>query len=268
MFRLKKIALAIINRIIFSAVFLYSVLTAVNSAATPSTTCWTPNVMDIQSFGVLHVGVDNYFSVLKDGKDPVKSFPTDSGLAIGILPFDKIQMEVGVDAFYPQDANNAPIYFNGKIGSPEDGLFKNAPGIGAGIFNAGTKKDKTNYNIGYGYIGKSIPYIGRVTAGYYYGNDRLLVDTEGQKDNKGYMVSFDRGFFKVKDASGEYDKILFGADYAAGKNAFGGGGGSILYYFTKDVGLLIGAVRFNNKDINGKWKVTLQLDANINIFGK
>lgn len=239
-----------------------------DSGATPSTTFWTPAIMDIQSFGVLHLGVDNFFSVLKDGKDPVKDLPTDVQATLGILPFDKVQVEIGIDALYPKDANNAPFYYNGKIGTPEDALFKNAPGLGAGIFNIGTKKDKTDYNIGYGYIGKSIPFLGRVTAGYYSGNDKLLRDGDGKKANRGYMVAFDRGFFKVKDGSGEYDKILVGADYASGKNSFGGGGGGIYYFFNKDVSLMAGYIRFNDEDINGKWKMTVQLDANINIFGK
>ena len=33
--------------------------------ATPSTTYWTPMTVDIQSYGVPHIGVDNYFTVFK-----------------------------------------------------------------------------------------------------------------------------------------------------------------------------------------------------------
>ncbi len=258
----------ILAELFFSTFIFLIMFSAIELPATPSTTFWTPTVMDIQPFGVLHLGVDNFFSVLKNGKDPVNSLPTDVQGTIGILPFEKIQVEIGVDGLYPKDANNAPVYFNGKIGSPENGLFKHAPGLGAGIFNAGTKKDKTNYNIGYGYIGKSIPYLGRFTAGYYTGNDKLLVDSKGNKANRGYMASYDHGFFSVKDGSGEYDKIILGADYASGKNSYGGGGGGIYYFFNKDVSLMAGAIKFNEKAINGKWKVTVQLDANINIFGK
>jgi len=38
--------------------------------ATPSSTFWTPMTLDIQPYGLLHVGVDNYFTVghkLDDG---------------------------------------------------------------------------------------------------------------------------------------------------------------------------------------------------------
>ena len=34
--------------------------------ATPSTTYWTPATSDVQPFNVWHIGVDNYFSTLKD----------------------------------------------------------------------------------------------------------------------------------------------------------------------------------------------------------
>ena len=35
--------------------------------ATPSSTFWTPMTPDIQPYGVLHIGVDNYFSKEKTG---------------------------------------------------------------------------------------------------------------------------------------------------------------------------------------------------------
>lgn len=243
-----------------------TLLVATASFATPSTTFWTPATMDIQSFGVLHVGVDNYFSVQKNGKDSVSSLPVDSGLTIGILPFEKVQMEVGIDALYPQDANNAPIYFNFKIGIPEDAFFKYQPMIGVGAFNIGTKKDKTDYDIGYAVIGKSFGPI-RITAGGYYGNSKTLVDSNGNKANKGFMAAADFGFYRVGGEKDGYNKFALALDYASGKNGFGGYGGGAYYFFSKDVSLLVGPTFFNEKNINGKWKVTVQLDANINIFG-
>jgi len=68
--------------------------------ATPSTTYWTPMTLDIQSYGVTHIGVDNYFSVgNKTSDEPAinNSFATDIGLTVGVLPFEKLQMEIGVD---------------------------------------------------------------------------------------------------------------------------------------------------------------------------
>ena len=62
--------------------------------ATPSTTYWTPMTVDIQPYGVLHIGVDNYFTVFRKAADGGGSFPTDFGLTMGVLPFEKVQMEI------------------------------------------------------------------------------------------------------------------------------------------------------------------------------
>ena len=179
---------------------------------------------------------------------------------MGVLPYEKILMEVGVDALYPSDY---PYYFNAKIGAPENALFKGAPALQVGIFNVGTKKDVTNQDIVYGVIGKTLPGVGRLTAGPYIGNSKVLLATDGTKENTGYMVAFDRGFKPVKDAAGnEYNKFVFAADYASGKNAIGGGGVGLYYFFTKDISLLTGPVWFNEQAINGAWKWTTQLDIN------
>ena len=47
------------------------------------------------------------------------------------------------------------------------------------------------------------------------------------------------------------------------KAKIGGGGVGLYYFFTKDISLLTGPVWFNEKEINGKWKWTLQLDINV-----
>jgi hypothetical protein len=259
---------------IFSVNIITILLFTSVSFATPSTTYWTPAVIDIQSFGVLHVGVDNYFTTFRKADDGAGAFPTDSGLTIGILPFEKVQLEVGVDLLEPTDY---PIFFNAKIGSPEDVLFKFSPAIQLGMFNVGThskntadagSNNRTDYDIGYGLIGKTIPYLGRLHGGYYYGNKKTLLNGDGEKANTGYMVAFDHGFFPTKDGSGEYNKIVLAADYASGKNLIGGGGVGLYYYFTKDVSLLAGPVWFNDEKINGKWKITVQFDANVDLLAK
>ncbi len=204
-----------------------------NAIATPSTNYWTPATTDIQPFGILHIGIDNYFTVFKKAKNGGDSFATDVGLTIGVLPFEKLQMEVGVDLNEPTDY---PISFNAKIGTPESALFKESPALNIGIFNVGTKKDETNQNILYGLVGKTIPVLGRLHVGPYIGNRKTLVDKHGDKKNIGFMIGFDRGFFPAKDKEGnEYKRLVLAADYASGKNSIGGGGAGLYYYFTKDI---------------------------------
>lgn len=80
-------------------------------------------------------------------------------------------------------------------------------------------------------------------------------------------VAFDRGFMPVKDKAGnEYNKLVFAADYASGKNALGGGGAGLYYYFTKDISLLTGPVWFNEKVINGNitaWRIKEVAEVNV-----
>jgi hypothetical protein len=176
-------------------------------------------------------------------------------------------MEIGVDLL---ESSDYPLWFNAKIGSPENALFQGSPALYLGVFNIGTEKNVTNQNIFYGAIGKTIPVLGRISAGPYIGNKNVLVDKDGKKENTGFMIAFDHGFMPEKDLAGnEYNKLVVAADYASGKNAFGGGGVGIYYFFTKDISLLAGPVWFNEEAINGKMKWTIQLDINLSsIFGK
>lgn len=232
---------------------------AATAGATPTTMFWTPASTDIQGFGVAHLGIDNYFTVFRKAEKGGGDFPTDIGLTVGILPSEKIQAEIGVDLFEPSDN---PLVFNAKVGTPEDALCKGCPAINIGVFGVGTKKDVTNQNVFDIIVGKTIGSVGRVFAGYYSGNKKVLVDKDGNKENTGFMVGFDKGFMPTKQGKDEYSKLVLAVDYMSGKNALGGGGVGIAYYFTKDVALLTGPVWFNEEAINGKWKWSTQLDVN------
>ncbi|MBI5561140.1 MAG: hypothetical protein HY883_07715, partial [Deltaproteobacteria bacterium] len=194
--------------------------------ATPSTTYWTPAVSDVQPYGVLHLGIDNYFTVAKRSNSA--DLPTDVGLTIGVLPYDKIQLEIGIDWFEP---STDPLYFNAKLGTPEGALFEGSPAINLGIFNAGADSKtsdgdgRTDFNIVDLIVGKTLPAnLGRVHVGVYQGKKTVLVDKNGSKENTGFMVGYDKGFMPAKDDKGEYSKWVVAADYASGDNAIGGGG--------------------------------------------
>jgi hypothetical protein len=228
--------------------------------ATPSTTYWTPCVSDIQPYGVWHVGIDNYFTLLTKTTDSpaAGAFATDVGLTVGVIPSGPLQAEVGIDLLEP---TNDPAFFNGKIGVPEGTLFAGAPSLGLGVFNVGFNQSTQGQNIMYLMVGKDLGSAGRLHASPYY-TGRFSALGLGT-DDTGWMLGYDKGFLPVKDFSGEYSKWVFAADYASGSNALGGGGAGLYYYFTKTISLLTGPVFFNNQAINGKWKWTAQLDINI-----
>jgi hypothetical protein len=245
-------------------VALFILLGAKIGIATPSTTYWTPATTDIQPYGVLHLGVDNYFTIFKEAEDGGSALPTDAGLTIGILPFESLQMEVGVDLIEPTDD---PISFNAKLGTPEGSLFNGSPALNIGIFNAGTEDGVTDQDIVYGLVGKTIPYLGRLHFGPYIGNGDSLIDADGDAANKGVMIGYDRGFLPFTDREGnEFNRLIFAADYASGNNSIGGGGFGLYYFFTKDISLLTGPVWFNESEINGEWKWTIQLDINMDLL--
>ncbi|QQR75609.1 MAG: hypothetical protein IPJ17_08570 [Holophagales bacterium] len=234
------------------------------AGATSSSTVWTPMTLDIQPYGVAHWGVDNTFTVGRRTVDGGGSFPTDVGLTLGVLPCEKLRLELGVDLL---EASDHPLLFNAKLGLPEGALFDGAPALQLGIVNVGTKRGVTDQNTTYLVVGKTIRGIGRLSAGPYRGNPRVLVDAQGEAENSGWMIAFDRGFHSVPGPDGEFNRFVFAADYASGNNALGGGSAGLYYFFTKDISLLAGPVWFNEEAINGKWKWTLQLDINHPWFG-
>lgn len=284
----------LLGRIASPILFLSLVLTGTVSA-TPSTTYWTPATTDVQPFNVWHIGVDNYFRLSRTTEETqapnaqFDSFSTVVGLTVGVLPFEKLNLEVGIDGLFPGTRTNAALtsigkslLFNAKFGTPEGAWGAWSPAVNIGIFNVGTKDEITNMNIVDILVGKTLGPFGRIHAGYYYGNPdsalmreggckpvtsiaaiTCIAGASGKLDNDGALVGYDFGFWKVKDKEGnEYNKWVLAADYASGKNFIGGGGFGMYHFFNKDISLLTGPVWFNDHVINGQWKWTVQLDIN------
>jgi hypothetical protein len=210
--------------------------------STPSTQIWIPST-DFQKWKTMHLGLDNYIRTSKiDGIRGAGMF--DLGLTTGLLPFEKFQGEIGVDYLSMGDSNydDHPIYFNAKIGLPEDALFKGSPSLALGAYNFGLKKNLTNYNILYGEIAKTIPILGRVSVGYYTGNDKLLVDENLKKANNGLLLSWDRTMSEISD------KLWLAVDYQGGKNYLGALSFGASWAFSKNVSVIFGYDIYNNKN--------------------
>ena len=208
--------------------------------STASTQIWIPST-DFQKWKTMHIGLDNYTRTSRiEGIRGAGMF--DLGLTTGLLPFEKLQGEIGVDYLSMGDSNydNYPVYFNAKIGLPEGAMFKGSPAIALGAYNIGLKKNLTNYNILYGLIAKTIPILGRVSAGYYTGNDKLLVDENLKMSNSGLLLSWDRTMTEISD------KLWFAVDYQGGKNYLGALNFGASWAFSKNVSVIFGYDIYNN----------------------
>lgn len=253
--------------------------------ATPSTQIWIPST-DIQPYKTFHLNLDSYVRTKNEPNANVGYFGISPGLAlppmylvgptVGVLPFGKIQMEVGFDAMWggannPAGLDKYPIYFHAKIGTPENTMFTGAPAIAVGAYNFGMRKGKlsggtytksgTDADIVYGLVAKTFPVIGRLSAGCYKLNKKATVagvyDIHGNKgDDSGLLASWDRTMSEVSD------KLWFGVDYQGGKNAYGALNIGASWAFAKNVSVIFGYDMYNNKDRGGQNTFTVQADIN------
>jgi hypothetical protein len=257
---MKKEAKSFVKLVLLSAMGL--ILTVNVTRATPSTIIWIPSV-DFQGFNSWHLGIDNYIRTQSDnGVRGAGMY--DAGITVGVLPFKKFQAEVGIDYLSMGDHiyDAQPIYFNGKLGLPEGALFKGAPALALGAYNFGLKSNLTNYNIIYGVIAKTVPFVGRLSAGYYSGNDKLLLNSNGAKDNTGLLLSWDRPMKEISD------KLWFAVDYQSGKNYLGALNFGFSWAFSDKVSVIVGYDIYNDHKVlynstnSNQNTFTTQLDIN------
>lgn len=220
------------------------------ASATPSTQIWIPST-DIQPYKKVHFGLDTYIKTASQdgGTEPTV---TNLGLTVGVLPFEKIQMEIGIDYRDTGGTHDYPVLFNAKAGVPENALGKYFPAIVVGGYDFGTEKDVTDYNIVYALAAKTLGKLGRFSAGYYRGKDKLLVDLSGNKDNHGVLLSWDRTIPEISD------KLWLALDYQGGKSGYGALSAAFAWKFAPNVGVIFGYDIYNESDY--KPTATIQLD--------
>jgi hypothetical protein len=237
--------------------------------ATPSTQIWIPST-DVQAYKTFHLGIDNYIRADKrNGSRDANVY--DIGPVVGFLPFEKLQGEVGFDflgnSSSPND--NHPWSGNIKLATPEDSLFKMSPAIAVGGYNLGPALGKevapgvvSGQNIIYGLVAKtlpamgSVPSLGRLSAGYYRGSERALINTNGTSENDGVLLSWDRTMTEISD------KLWLAVDYQGGNNADGALSFGASWAFAKNVSVIFGYDIYNKKELAGQNTFTTQLDIN------
>lgn len=235
---MKKVTLLIAAALLFAG--------ATSALATPSTQIWIPST-DIQAFKTLHLGIDNYIPAEGEGSVPLYVL----GLTAGVLPFEKIQAEIGVDYMsgLGDVADDMPYYFNAKVATPEGALFGGSPALAVGGYNFGTESDVTNQNIVYGLVAKTLPVVGRFSVGYFTSNEDVIGD-----DNSDILASWDRTLTEISP------KLWAAVDYQGGESALGALSFGLSWAFADNVSVIAGYDIFNNSDLNDTF--TTQLDIN------
>ena len=168
----------------------------------------------------------------------------------GLLPFEAVRLEVGGD-YLTTGTNSAgdahPFCFNAKLATAEDLGFAGMPALAVGIYNLGTYdkpevNGSTRQNIAYLLAAKTLPVVGRLSVGGYYGSSRALASDGNPSDtrnNSGFMASWDRSMNEISD------KLWLGIDYMSGNNANGEISVGGAWCFSKQVSLLAGVVWYN-----------------------
>ncbi len=220
------------------------------ASSTPSTQIWIPST-DIQAAGTVHLGHDTYIKT-ESQNGVTEPTVTNTGITIGVLPYQKVQMEIGIDYRDTGGEHEYPLYFNAKIGIPEDTIFNGSPAISLGGYDFGTEHNVTNYNIFYALVSKNIGKLGRFSLGYYTGNEDLLVDLNGKKDNSGILLSWDRTITEISQ------KLWAAIDYMGGENVYGAFSFGIGWRFASNVGVILGYDIYNESFY--KPTATIQVD--------
>lgn len=226
--------------------------------ATASTHIWAPST-DIQDYGTGHVTADVYIPVRKNADGSQPNTITNTGLTFGILPLNKLRAEFGVDYKTGYgDLDRYPIYFNGKLGIPEDAYGPYFPAFAVGLYDIGTNAGNTDYNIIYGKAAKTIKVknvsLGRFSAGYFWGNGELLLNGDGERDNNGILAAWERTMTEISD------KLWVCVDYQGTQSGYGSLNLGCSWQFTKNVSILAGYEFYNNRDLADT--VTIQVDIN------
>lgn len=242
----------------------FSFLVVEMAHATASTHIWAPST-DTQAFKTGHVTADVYVPVERNSDGTRPNAITNTGLEFGLLPFKKLNAEAGFDYKTGYGSlDSYPIYFNAKLAVPED-AFKGAfpygeylPAVAVGIYDVGTKVDKTDNNIVYVKAAKTISVkdfsLGRFSLGYFWGNDKLLVGKDSRKDADGILAAWERTVPEISD------KLWVCVEYQGTNSSYGALNLGFSWQFTPSTSVIVGYQLYNNRDLADT--ATIQVDIN------
>jgi hypothetical protein len=232
---------------------------AANAYATASTHVWAPST-DVQAFNVWHITADMYLAAGNDAAGNRVPTITNIGLTVGVLPLKRINMEIGVDHKSGLGAlDGYPMYGNLKIGIPENAMANGSPAVAAGVFDVGTKGGRTDYDVVYGKVARTFSAggvsLGRFSAGWFAGNEKLLLDSKGKKDNSGVLAAWERTVTEISD------KLWICVEYMGTESVYGSLNLGASWKVANNVSVLGGYDIFNNDDLVDT--ATLQVDIDL-----
>jgi hypothetical protein len=213
--------------------------------AAPSAQINIPST-DAKGLAEVAISINNYTHFSDKAAAGLNSYSV--GVETGLLPFEAVKVEVGVDYLTTgtsSAADDHPFYFNAKLATAEDLGVQGLPAFAVGIYNLGTY-DKpetgvsTRQNIAYALAAKTLPVVGRISVGGYVAAERALQTSGNPRNNSsGIMASWDRTISELSD------KLWLGVDYMSGNNANGEISFGASWSFSKQVNLLAGVVWYN-----------------------
>ncbi len=224
--------------------------------ATPSTHIWAPST-DVQAFKKWHLTSDFYAATENNADGSRMGTITNLGLTTGVLPYEKLNAEIGFDHKSGLGVlDKDPFYFNFKVGIPENAYGNLFPGLAFGIYDLGTKKDATNFNVLYGKAGKTITLdklnLGRFSLGYFSGNPDLLLYNNG-KDNTGVLACWERTITEISD------KLWVAVEYQGSKSAYGALTYGFSYKLDTNTSFILGQDVYNDSNLPDTF--TMQVDV-------
>lgn len=226
--------------------------------ATATTHIWAPST-DVQAYKKIHLTSDFYMPDEKDANGNRPNTVTNLGLTMGVLPWEKFNAEIGFDHKSGLgELDDYPMYFNAKMGIPENSFGNAFPALAIGMFDVGTKQNKTDYNVWYAKAAKTFDVekfsLGRFSVGYFNGNKKLLLDKNGQKDNQGFFGAWERALPEISD------KLWLCCEYMGSESSYGTFNYGFSYKFADNTSVIFGYDIYNNHDLANTMTVQLDID--------